>query len=312
MINRGKASVTLDLRKAEDVAAFKKLVVDADVVVDSFRPGVMEKLGCGYDTLKAINPKLVFAALTGYGHTGPYRDRPGHDMNYCGYAGALDQIGAAGGPPLLAGTQIADLAGGALTCALGIVAAVLGAKLSGEGCFVDSAMLDGTLALQVFTQGTLRAMGKTPQRGNDMLTGALVNYSIYECADGKYLAVGALEHKFWAEFSRIVGHPEWAKRALFGPSSVELRAEVAAFIKTRTRDEWEALVAHEDTCVSGILTADEALRNEQVRARGLVESAGGKTAFAFPIRFVGASVAAAADAPKLGADNARLLGRGAG
>jgi crotonobetainyl-CoA:carnitine CoA-transferase CaiB-like acyl-CoA transferase len=186
---------------------------------------------------------------------------------------------------------------------------VLGAKLSGEGCFVDSAMLDGTLALQVFTQGTLRAMGKTPQRGEDMLTGALVNYNIYECADGKYLAVGALEHKFWAEFSRIVGHPEWAKRSLFGPSSVELRAEVAAFIKTRTRDEWEALVAHEDTCVSGILTAEEALQNEQVRARGLVESAGGKTAFAFPIRFVGAERALASEAPKLGADNARLLGR---
>lgn len=308
LVNRGKASVTLDLRKPDDVAALKQLVADADVLIESFRPGVMDKLGCGYEVLKAINPKLVYASLTGYGHTGPYRLRAGHDMNYCGYAGVLDQIGMAGGAPILPGFQIADLAGGALTCAVGLLAAVLGARESGTGCFVDAAMLDGTLALQVFTQGTLRAMGAVPPRGEDMLTGALPNYSVYECADGKYLAVGALEPKFWSEFCRLAGHPEWAKRPPApGAASAALRAEVAAVIKTRTRDEWEALVAHEDTCVSGILTPVEALQNEQVRARGLVEELDGKPACGFPVRFVDATLPAIARAPKLGADNARLL-----
>lgn len=310
LVNRGKASITLDLRKADDVEALKRLVADADVLIESFRPGVMDKLGCSYETLKAINPKLVYASLTGYGHTGPYRLRPGHDMNYCGYAGVLDQIGPAGGAPILPGFQIADLAGGALTCAVGLLAAVLGARASGQGCFVDAAMLDGTLALQTFTLGTLRALGKVPPRGEDMLTGALPNYSLYECADGKYLAVGALEPKFWAEFCRIVGHPEWAKRPLApGAATAALRAEVAAFIKTRTRDEWEALLAHEDTCVSGVYSPDEAIRNEQVLARGLIETEGGKPACAFPIRFVDAELPKVDRAPKLGADNAKTLGR---
>ena len=311
LINRGKTSVTLDLRKPDDVAAFKTLVADADVVIESFRPGVMDKLGCGYETLKAINPRLVFAALTGYGHTGPYRLRAGHDMNYCAYAGALEQIGPAGGAPVLPGFQIADLAGGALTCAVGLLAAVLGARASGQGCFVDSAMLDGTLALQVFTQGTMSALGRAPARGEDMLTGALPNYSVYECADGKYLAVAALEPKFWSEFCRVVGHPEWAKRPPApGAASAALRAEVAAFIKTRTRDEWEALVGPEDTCVSGIYGPDEALKNEQVIARGLVESVDGKPAFAFPIRFVDAAVPKVGASPKLGSGNPALLKAG--
>lgn len=304
LVNRGKASLTLDLRKADDLAAFKTLVVDADVVIESFRPGVMERLGCGYEVLKAINPKLVFAALTGYGYTGPYRDRPGHDMNYCAYAGALEQIGPAGGAPVLPGFQIADLAGGALTCAVGVLAAVLGARASGKGCFVDAAMLDGTLALQAVTLASLRATGTPPSRGEDLLTGALPNYSLYECADGKFLAVAALEPKFWAEFCRIAGHPQWAKRPLApGAAGATLRAEVAALIRTRSRDEWEALVAHEETCVSAVLSPDEALSNEQVVARGLIADENGKPACRFPIRFVDAAVPDVAPAPRLGADN---------
>ncbi|HXG28711.1 MAG TPA: CaiB/BaiF CoA-transferase family protein, partial [Nevskiales bacterium] len=197
LVNRGKKSVTLDLRRAEDVALFKRMVAQADVVLDSFRPGVMERLGCGYETLKAINPRLVYAALTGYGHTGPYRDKAGHDMNYRGYAGELEQNGGSGGAPATGNFQVADLAGGALTCAIGILAAVIGARASGEGAFVDVAMLDGTLALQAVALGTLRAHGRVQPRGEDMLSGALPNYSLYKCRDGKYLAVGALEPKFF-------------------------------------------------------------------------------------------------------------------
>jgi len=196
-VNRGKASITLDLRKADDVAAFKELVADADVVVESFRPGVMQRLGCDYATLKAINPKLVYAALTGYGQTGPLRDAAGHDLNYLSLAGVLDQMGSAGGPPAMSNVQIADLAGGALTCTIGIQAAVLGARASGEGTFVDSSMLDGSLALQSVAMGTRASLGKSQPRGEDILTGALPNYRTYKCRDGRYLAVGALEPKFF-------------------------------------------------------------------------------------------------------------------
>ncbi|HZR35617.1 MAG TPA: CaiB/BaiF CoA-transferase family protein [Nevskia sp.] len=303
VVNRGKKSVTLDLRKPEDARRFHRMVEQSDVVLESFRPGVMDKLGCGYDTLKALNPRLVYAALTGYGQTGPYRTRPGHDMNYCGYAGVLDQIGLAGGPPAPANFQIADLAGGALTCAIGILAAVIGAKASGQGTMVDVGMMDGTLALQVVALGTLRTLGKVPGRGEDMLSGGLPNYAIYECADGRHLALGSLEAKFFQRVCVLAGRPDLLKKPLApGKAGEGLRQELVALFKSRTRDEWEALLAHEDTCASGILSPEEALENEQVRARGLVEKVDGKPAYAMPIKF-SVPLAPVAPSPALGQHN---------
>ena len=310
LVNRGKKSVTLDLRKPADVELFHGLVKGADVVVESFRPGVMDKLGCGYDTLKKINPRIVFAALTGYGQTGPYKDRAGHDMNYLGYAGVLDQIGTAGGPPAPSNLQIADLAGGALTCAIGILSAVIGAKASGEGALVDVGMHDGSVALQVLSFAALRTFGKSNPRGKDMLSGALPNYSFYECADGKHLAVGALEPKFWATLCTAVGRADLLKKPMApGPTAEAVRAEVAALFKTRTRDEWEALLLQHDACTSAILTPEEVLHNEQVLARGLIETVNGKPAPAMPIQFGEIPRIACAPAPKLGADNLAILGR---
>lgn len=310
LINRGKKSVTLDLRKSDDVAAFHALVQDADVVLESFRPGVMDKLGCGYETLKKINPKLVFAALTGYGQTGPYRDRAGHDMNYLGYAGVLDQIGTAGGPPAPSNVQIADLAGGALTCAIGILAAVIGARSSGKGCFVDVGMHDGSLALQVLSFSALRTLGRTQPRGQDMLSGALPNYSFYECADGKFMAVGALEPKFWANLTAALGRPDLARKPMApGKASDGIRAEVAAIFKTRTRDEWEKILFAHDACTTAILTLEEALNDPQVVARGLVEQVKGKPAPAMPIQFPGVTMPVCGPAPRLGEHNSVVLKR---
>jgi len=309
LVNRGKKSITLDLKKPEDVARLHALVKTADVLLESFRPGVMDKLGCGYAALKAINPRLVFCALTGYGHDGPWRLHAGHDINYCGYAGVLDQTGAADTAPAMSGFQIADLAGGALTAALGIVAAALGAKASGEGCFVDAAMLDGTLALQATTLSTLRALGNASPRGGDMLTGALPNYAVYETADGKHMAMGALEHKFFVAFCAAVGRPDLAKRPLApGKAGEALRAEITALFKTKTRDEWAALLANADCCVTPILTPAEALNTEQAKARGLMVPANGKPAVAMPLRFDGQRGVDVGDAPALGADNATILG----
>ncbi|SMG02083.1 CaiB/BaiF CoA transferase family protein [Burkholderia singularis] len=215
-VNRGKRSITLDLRQSDDVARFKALVAEADVVLESFRPGVMDKLGCGYDTLKRINPRLVYAALTGYGQTGPYRDRAGHDVNYLAIAGVLDQIGAHGGPPAMSNLQIADLAGGSLTCAIGILAALFGARASGVGSFVDVGMADGSAALQVMALAALRQHGAALPRGCDVFTGALPNYAIYRCRDGRHLAIGALEPKFFRALLTGIAPalPGWVNRVV--------------------------------------------------------------------------------------------------
>jgi alpha-methylacyl-CoA racemase len=309
LVNRGKKSVVLDLRKPEDAEAFRRLAEDADVVLESFRPGVMEKLGCDYERLRARNPKLVYAALTGYGQTGPYARRPGHDMNYRGYAGDLDQNAAAGGAPVQGNFQVADLAGGALTCAVGILAAVLGARASGQGTFVDVGMMDGTLALQVAALSARRTVGTTPRPGEDGLSGAVPNYALYETADGRHLAVGSLEFKFFKRLLELAGATDLLKLPLApGAKGEPLRQALKALFKQRTRDEWEALLAHEDTCVSGILTLDEALENEQVKARELVEQVNGKPAIALPIRFSHAQ-ATRGEAPALGAHTEEVLRR---
>lgn len=305
MVNRGKKSLTLDLRQTEDAAQLRKLVEQADVLIESFRPGVMERFACGYEQLRAINPRLVYAALTGYGQTGPYRNRPGHDMNYRGYAGELEQNGHADGAPVPGNLQVADLAGGALTCAIGMLAAIIGARASGQGCMVDVAMLDGTLALQVAALGALRKSGKTPARGQDFLSGALPNYQVYACSDGRHLAVGALEPKFFQQMCAVLDRPD----LLEIQSSAQLQLQLTALFKTRTRDAWEQLLAPLDTCVSAVLTPAEALCNEQVLARGMVVDDGGKPAFGLPIRFVGARLPQAGLAsPALGQHNAAILG----
>lgn len=308
LVNRGKQSLTLDLRKSEGVAILKQLVAQADVLLESFRPGVMQRLGCDYETLKAINPRLVYASLTGYGQSGPYRERAGHDMNYCGYAGVLDQIGSADSGPTLSNTQIADLAGGALTCAVGILAGVIGARASGQGCFVDSAMLDGTLALQVVALSTLRTLGQTLPRGGDMLTGGLANYQRYQCADGLWFALGSLEAKFFQSFCQAAGRPDLAKKSLApGPAAKALHAELVELFKTRSRAEWEQLCAQADCCGNGIYTLQEALHNEQVQARGLVEDLRGKPAVAAPLKFSGAQTATLSPAPRLGEHTQAVL-----
>jgi len=306
-VNRGKKSVTLDLRKAEDVAQFKRLVAEADVVVDTFRPDVLPQLGCGYDTLKQINPRLGFAALTGYGHTGPYRNRPGHDMNYRGYAGELAQNGPRGGSPQVGDFQVADLAG-ALSCVIGILAAVIGARATGSGCFVDVAMLDCTLALQVATLSDLRVLGRVPARGTGMLAGALPNYGVYLCADDRYLALGSLERKFFVNFCKLAGREDLLELPHApGRKSEALRAAVAELIRQRTRDEWEALLADEDSCASAILEMQEVVHNPQVVARGLIEWNQGKPACGMPIQFDGAPRPALAPSPGLGEHNAEVL-----
>lgn len=319
-VNRGKRSVTLNLRVRSDVQVFHEMVKDADVVIESFRPGVMDGLGCGYGILKTLNARLVYAALTGYGQSGPRRDLAGHDVNYLSYAGILDQIGVAGGPPALANVQIADLAGGALTTAIGILAAVIGARASGCGTFVDVSMLEGSLALQVASLARLNATGKVAERGSDMLTGALANYRIYRCADGRHMAVGALEAKFLKVLvdeikkgvpastgalldDAVADGPRSGQAAQDGDRLGEALAQAFAL---HSRDDWAERLANTDACCSPVLTLEEALASAQVTERGMLDTAGGARAFRLPIRFDAPRQAVGAS-PTLGADNEAIL-----
>ena len=210
MVNRGKRSIALDLKDARGREAFLALARRADVVVEGFRPGVVDALGVGYDAVRAVRPSIVYASISGYGQDGPRARYAGHDVNYLGYAGVLDQTGARGGPPALSNLQVADLLGGALTTALAIVAALAGALRSGHGRRIDVAMADAALAHNVFALHALVQDGRVAPRGEDLLTGGVPCYGVYPTRDGRWLAVGALEAKFWRRCARRSAATTWS------------------------------------------------------------------------------------------------------
>ena len=304
MINRNKQGLRLDLKKPEGVAVFMRLAVTADVIVESFRPGVMDKLGIGYAAVAAVNPKIAYCSISGYGQDGPYRDRAGHDINYLGYAGVLDQIGSEGGDPAIPNFQIADLLGGALTAAMGILAAVLEAQRTGQGRYIDVAMTDSVLAHSYFTMLRLNDVGHSAPRGSDLLNGGLPCYATYRCADDRHMAVGALEGKFWKACCTALERPEWIRRQW----DAGLRSEMAALFATQSRDDWAALFAAVDCCVTPILSPEEALENEQVAAaRRMVLNEDGLTQFAPPLKLSGYEFSVRQPAPKVGEHNAQIL-----
>ena len=303
MINRNKQGLRLDLKKPEGVEVFMRLAREADVIIESFRPGVMDKLGVGYATIAAVNPKIAYCSISGYGQDGPYKDLAGHDINYLGYAGVLDQIGSEGGNPAIPNFQIADLLGGALTAAMGILAAVVEAQRTGQGRYIDVSMTDSVLAHTYFTMLRLNDAGQSAPRGSDLLSGGLPCYATYRCADGKHLAVGALEGKFWKTACAVLGRPEWLKRQW----DAGLRTEMAELFATRPRDEWTSLFAAVDCCITPILSPEEALANEQISARQMVLNVDGLTQFAPPLKMSGLEFLIRQPAPKSGEHNTAIL-----
>ena len=286
-LNRGKRSVRIDLKSDDGRAVLLRLVKDADVLLEGFRPGVMDRLGVGPDVLRAANPKLVICAITGYGQDGPNRDRSGHDMNYLGLIGLLGLTGEADGPPVQASGQIADLGGGALMAAFGVLAALRHAERTGEGQVVDVSMADGALSWLAMEAGRYLATGDAPQRGGLELGGRLLCYRPYACADG-YVTLGALEPKFWQAFCRGVEREDLLERAFEAPGS-DAHAEVEALFASRTRDEWTAFAGQHDCCLEPVLGLDEALESELVRARNMVVELDQPGARA-PVRLLGVPV----------------------
>jgi crotonobetainyl-CoA:carnitine CoA-transferase CaiB-like acyl-CoA transferase len=257
-VNRGKRSLTLDLKKPAAREAFLAMVERADVVVESFRPGVMDKLGLGYGVLAARNPKIVVCSISGYGQTGPYVHRAGHDLNYIGLGGVL-AMGAekAGAAPAMPGVQIADLAGGALWSATGILAALVGRERTGKGAHLDISMTEGAMALLAAELGNLDC-GAHPTRGAETLNGGLACYSVYRTGDDRFVSVGALEPKFWIAFNTAIGRkPDLADIVAPPARQAVVRAEIQAILLTRTRDEWQAIFAQHDCCCEPVLELDE-------------------------------------------------------
>jgi alpha-methylacyl-CoA racemase len=267
-LNRNKRSIRIDLKTEQGREVLLRLAKDADVLLESFRPGVLDRLGVGYDALRAANPGLVICAITGYGQDGPLRDRSGHDMNYLGLVGLLGLTGEAGEPPIQAAGQIADIGGGALMAAFGIMAALRHRDATGEGQVVDVSMADGALSWLAMVAARHFADGVVPQRGGLELAGSLVCYRPYQCADG-WVTLGALEPKFWQAWCRGVGREDLIPRQ-FDPPGSEAHVAVQAVFMERTRSQWEAFAGEHDCCLEPVLDLDEALSSELVRARGMV------------------------------------------
>ena len=264
----GKTTRRIDFRQAAGLDELRTWVCDADVLVEGFRPGVMESMGLGFEALRALQPRLVMCSITGYGQSGDWADRAGHDLNYMAMSGALDQMRGADGQPVMSNIQWGDLAGGSSMAVVGILAGVWSAQRTGTACHVDISMTHGLMAHQIMPLATGAMMqpllGRQPGAREDMLNGALPCYSLYATADGRTLAVGSLEHKFWSLVCQTLGHPGWAdrhwQRGLLPntPSSDALRAEVAALIASQPLAHWQALFAGVDACVTPVLTLAEA------------------------------------------------------
>ncbi len=256
-INRGKRSLALDLKSAAGVATLLRMVKRADVIIESFRPGVMDKLGIGYAALAAVNPGIIVCSISGYGQTGPYVHRAGHDLNYIALAGVLGMTGTAGGAPTMPGVQIADLAGGALWSATGVLAALFARTRSGVGAHLDVSMTEGALSLLIAELGNLDC-GVTPRRGAEMLNGGVACYGVYRTADDRYLSLGALEPKFYLAFNQAIGRtPNLAELAGTPAQQEQTRQDIAARIAERPLAEWlEALAAH-DCCCEPVLEMNE-------------------------------------------------------
>ncbi|OSP41786.1 carnitine dehydratase [Streptomyces sp. 13-12-16] len=265
--NRNKRSVIVDLKAPDGPARVLGLAERADVLIEGYRPGVAERLGVGPGDCRARNPRLVYGRMTGWGQQGPLADRAGHDIAYTALTGALGMIGDPDGPPAVPANLLGDYAGGSLYLVVGVLAALHHARATGTGQVVDAAIVDGTAHLTAMIHGMLAAGAWQDRRGANLLDGGCPYYGTYETADGRHMAVGALEPRFYAEFLRLLGLDGQSGAHADVTRWPELRAQVAARFRTRTRDEWTARFDGSDACVAPVLSLREAPHHPHLAAR---------------------------------------------
>jgi len=307
-LGRGRRSVALDLRQPQGVEVVLRLVEDVDLLIEGFRPGVAERLGIGPIQALSRNPKLVYGRMTGWGQDGPLAATAGHDITYLAVSGLLHGIGPASGPPTPPANYVCDFGGGAMTLAVGVLAAVLNARSTGTGQVVDAAMIDGASYLATMVR-TLHGHGLWQDaREANIFNGGAANYRCYECSDGGFVAVGALELKFWNVLLATLGLDPASTPSPYDPArTAELTSLLAGIFATKTRDEWAAVFEPLDACVAPVLTLKEAPEHAHNASRNSYVRVAGVTVAAPTPRFSETPAEAAPQPPALGADTAAVL-----
>jgi crotonobetainyl-CoA:carnitine CoA-transferase CaiB-like acyl-CoA transferase len=312
-VNRSKRSIALNLKHKKGVNIFFSLLPTVDIVVEQFRPGVMDEIGLDYDAARRVKPDIIYVSLTGYGQNGPYAQAAGHDINYIGYSGILETTGSRKTGPIIPGPQIADVAGGAYMTIIACLSALWAREKTGKGQKVDVSMLDAILPLMTLQMAHYHAAGLAPAPGEAALTGGLACYGVYKCADGKYIALGILEEKFWESFCEMAARPEWIDRQFaIGKEAEELRSEIAAFFITRTRDQWITAADGFDTCLTPVLEIGEVEKDSHVQARNMIIEqthpvCGRIKGIGVPLKFSKTPAKPSGSAPSLGKDTASIL-----
>jgi len=313
MTNRNKKSMKLNLKHEKGREIFKKLAVEYDVLVESFRPGVMARLGLGYKDIKQINPAIIYCSTTGFGQTGAYRMRVGHDINYLGYSGVLACTGEQTGKPVIPGIPIGDMAGGGLATAMAILAAIVGRERTGKGQYIDVAQTDVLTSLNIRNIAEVLAQRKGRSARPVDLRGFSICYNTYKTSDGKPIAFGAVEPKFWNNFCKTVGKEKWVAHHLLRYEDGSLATEeLKKLFASKTRKEWEEIFDNVDACITPVLSPEETLENEHLRERGMITSMddpqrGETIQLGFPAKFSDALNVNRSPAPFFGQHTTEVL-----
>jgi crotonobetainyl-CoA:carnitine CoA-transferase CaiB-like acyl-CoA transferase len=267
---RNKRSIVINLRVEEAREIYYRLARDADVIVEQSRPGVPERLGVDYETIKAKNPRIVYCSITGYGQTGPYRSLVGHDINYISIGGALGFIGPKDRPPAIPSNLIADYASGAMLSAMGILDALMARERTGRGQFIDISMTDGVVSMMHVQAAMYFTVGQVPGRGEDLLTGGMPFYNAYETKDGRYISIGAIETWFFQNLCSLLGREDFASHQLSSDRRDEMMKAFKEIFLTKTRDEWLQILQRKDTCVAPVYSIAEMVSDPHIIEREMV------------------------------------------
>ncbi len=275
-VYRNKEHMSLNLKTKEGKKIFFRLAGDADVLLEGFRPGVVGRLGVDYDSVRKVNPKIIYCSITGFGQTGPCRDRAGHDVSFMSYSGALDLIGGKNRPPCIPGVQIADIAGGGMNAAIGILLALFSREMTGKGQYIDISITDGMLSLMPFPFFIKHLTGKSPQRSDFILSHRFACYNTYETKDGRYISIGAVENRFWKKLCELLEVPEYTPLQY----DENRRREIIDIMRTaflkKTLAQWEIKLADLDACCEPIRNLSEVLKDPLFREREMVVEVAGK------------------------------------
>lgn len=269
-LERNKRSIVLNLKSEEARQVFYRLAEGADVIVEGFRPGVVKRLGVDYETIRGVNPRIVYCSLAGYGQDGPYSNMVGHDINYISIGGALGIMGVRGGPPSIPSNLVADYAAGGMNASIGILAALMARERTGEGQYVDISMADGVVSLMAQSLSRHFASGEVPETGGDMLTGAAPFYSVYKTRDGRYISIGCIEPWFWENLCRALGREDFIPHQFSMEKWEEIFGSFREIFATKTRDEWFDELSKTDICVGKVYTLDELAADPQLVHRRMV------------------------------------------